>query len=100
MSLALLRRTSKLTIILGLMILQHSREEAERTEVLLRALMPEIEVSKSRATLLGAPLAEEELSDAVRGKREELERLVSHLELIESHQVFVLIKNCFTIPKL
>ena len=57
-------------------------------------------VSKSRATLLGAPLAEEELSDAVRGKREELERLVSHLELIESHQVFVLIKNCFTIPKL
>ena len=50
------------------MILQHSREEAERTEVLLRALMPEIEVSKSRATLLGAPLAEEELSDAVRWK--------------------------------
>ena len=28
------------------------------------------------------------------------ERLVSRLELIESHQSFVLIKNCFAIPKL
>ena len=71
-----------------------------RTEDLFRALIPEIEVvPESRATLLGAPLAEEGLSDAVLGKCEDLERLVSRLELIESHQAFVLYKNCFAIPK-
>ena len=84
-----------------LTILQYSREEAERTEVLFRTLMPEIEVvPESRATLLGAPLTEEGLSDAVRGKCEDWERLVSSLEFIESHQAFVLLKNCFGIPKL
>ena len=39
-----------------LTILQHSREEAELSEDLFRAIIPEIEVvPESRATLLGAP---------------------------------------------
>lgn len=84
-----------------LTILQHTREEAVETTEMFRALLPEVEiVPESGATLLGAPLSEEGLESAIRGKCGDLERLVSRLELIESHQAFFLLKNCLSIPKL
>ena len=84
-----------------LMILQHSRGEAQQTEEMFKALLPEVEiVPASQGTLLGAPLSKDGLATAIRERCEDLERLVSRLELIESHQAFALLKNCLAIPKL
>jgi len=84
-----------------LMILHHSGEDALRTVGLFRGLLPEVEVvSEAEGSLLGAPLSEEGLAAAVSEKCEDLRRMVSRLELIESHQAFALLKSCFAIPKL
>ena len=40
------------------------------------------------------------MSDALRAKTRDLERMVGRLEQLESHQAFVLLKSCFAIPKL
>ena len=52
------------------------------------------------ATLLGAPLSGDGVSKAILEKRDDLERITSRLQLIENHQAFVLLKNCFSLPKL
>ena len=48
----------------------------------------------------GAPIAEEGISAAILEKHGDLERITSWLKLIENHQEFVLLKNCFLLPKL
>jgi len=84
-----------------LIMLQHTREEEFQTEEMFRAVLPEVEVVPPvNGTLLGAPLTEQGLASAIGEKRADLARLVSRLELIESHQAFALLKNCFAIPKL
>jgi hypothetical protein len=84
-----------------LSILNHSSEEALQTEGLFRDLFPRLRVTVlSEASLLGSPLSEGGISAAIREKREDLERLVSRLSLIESHQAYVLLKNCLSLPKL
>ena len=84
-----------------LIILNHPREEANQTLDMFRDLFPQIKViPASESFLLGASLSVEGTPGAVREKCEDLERLVSRLELIENHQAFALLKNCFSLPKL
>ena len=84
-----------------LVILGHTDEDSSQTEVAFRELLPRLKViSESDVSLLGAPLSEEGLAAAIEGKREDLERLVSRLAMIENHQAFVLLKNCLSLPKL
>lgn len=84
-----------------LVILNHTGEEAQRTEESFRELLPEIKiVSASESSLLGAPLTEFGISEVLSTKREDLERMVARLQLIENHQAFALLKNCFALPKL
>ena len=84
-----------------LVILNHTRPEAIRTEDLFRRVLPGLKiVPAAEACLLGTPLSEEGLSSAVRGRREDMERMAARLQLIENHQAFVLLKNCFSLPKL
>ena len=84
-----------------LVILSHTLEERERTESLFRGLMPEIKViALSDASLLGAPLSEGGASSVMAAKCEDLNRMVSRLTLLENHQAFALLKNCFALPKI
>ena len=50
--------------------------------------------------LTGSFLIEEGNSEAIRKKREDLERFVSKIKIIEDHQSLTLLKNCFDLPKL
>ena len=84
-----------------LVILNHTREEESGTVRAFRELVPGVRVvPRSEVSLLGAPLSEAGVSAAVTEKRGDLERLVSRLSLIENHQAFALLKNCFSLPKL
>ena len=84
-----------------LIILNHSREEELETEAMFRGVLPTLKVIPAhKSLLLGAPLHEEGVSAVVREKREGLERMVERLKLIDSHQAFSLLKNCFALPKL
>ena len=84
-----------------LTLLNHTRDEALQTEVMFREFLPELKIVPiSNASLLGAPLTVEGISAVIREKREDLERMTSRLRLIENHQAFVLLKNCFSLPKL
>lgn len=84
-----------------LVILGHENEDRVQTEVSFRELLPRLKViSESDVSLLGAPLSERGLAAAILGKQEDLERMVSRLTLIENHQAFALLKNCFSLPKL
>ena len=84
-----------------LLILDHTEEERLRTEELFRESVPGIKIIPlSESSLLGAPLTEEGVAMAVSGKRGDLERVTARLKLIENHQAFALLKNCFSLPKL
>ena len=84
-----------------LIILSHTVEERDSTESLFRGLMPDIKViAESNATLLGALLSEEGVSSVMALKCGDLDRMVSRLKLIENHQAFALLKNCFALPKI
>jgi hypothetical protein len=84
-----------------LIILNHSREEELETEEMFRGVLPTLKVVPAhKSLLLGAPLHEEGVSAVIREKREGLERMVERLKLIDSHQAFTLLKNCFALPKL
>ena len=62
---------------------------------------PELKlVPAAKSFWLGAPLSEEGISVPIREKREDLERLVSKLKILENHQAFILRKYCFALPKL
>ena len=51
-------------------------------------------------TLLGAPLSEEGIVGILGDRREDLQRVVSRLDVIDNHQAFILLRNAFSIPKL
>ena len=74
----------------------HTRDKALQTEVMIREVLPELKIVPiSNASLLEAPLTVEGILAAICEKREDLERMKSRLRLIENHQSFVLLKNCF-----
>ena len=84
-----------------LIMLNHNEEESNFTRNFFEGLMPGLRVvSVEDSSLLGAPLFERGIPAAVAEKREDLERLSSRLKLIENHQAFALLKNCFALPKL
>ena len=84
-----------------LLILDHAKEQVRETERLFREVLPSLKVIvPTSSTLLGAPLSERGISYVIRERAEDLERMVSKLHLIENHQAFVLLKNCFALPKL
>ena len=84
-----------------LVVLNHTRGEESDTVGAFAGLIPGVKVVKgSEVSLLGAPLSEAGISNAVAEKQEDLERLTSRLELIENHQAFALLKSCFSLPKL
>ncbi len=59
-----------------------------------------IQLTPSSATLLGAPLMVDQVMDECLGKRRgELERAITRLELITSHDALVLIRSSFSAPK-
>ena len=55
-------------------------------------------MSAAESSLLEAPLSKEGISEAIWKKREKW--LASILEIIENQQSFILLKNCFALPKL
>ena len=83
--------------------INHTKEEEiqmfERFKEMLheRKIMP-----TAKSFLLGAPPppSEKRISVAVREKVENLELLVFNMKIIEKHQAFILLKNCFALPKL
>ena len=84
-----------------LLMLNHTEEESIITRDLFEGLMPGLRVVPVEdSNLLGAPLMERGIPAAVAEKREDLERLSSRLKLVENHQAFALLKNCFALPKL
>ncbi|PXF39673.1 hypothetical protein BWQ96_10627 [Gracilariopsis chorda] len=84
-----------------LLMLNHTEKESIITRNLFEGLMPGLRVvSVEDSNLLGAPLMEKGIPAAVAEKREDLERLSSRLRVIENHQAFALLKNCFALPKL
>ena len=54
----------------------------------------------AESSLVVDPLSEKGISIAIRKKRQDLERLVSKLKIIDNHQAFILLKNCFALSKL
>ena len=84
-----------------LTILDHSPQESVHTESRFRLVLPNVRIVPiSQCTLLGAPLSEEGIPEALRVKLSDLERMITRLEQIDSHQAFILLKNSFSIPKL
>ena len=60
-----------------------------------------VHVSPHQATLLGAPIGDdEEVNEILTRKIEEFERLASRLKQLCAHDAFFLLKNCFSLPKL
>ncbi|GAU96871.1 hypothetical protein RvY_08245 [Ramazzottius varieornatus] len=56
--------------------------------------------SKSDLNLLGAPLMEESLEEAVRAKTSKIRLVNANLNLLFAHQALFLLKNCLRLPKL
>ena len=84
-----------------LIILNHTTEKKIQTFGCFKELLPELKlVPAAKSFLLGTPLSEEGIAVAIREKREDLEQLVSKLKIIENHQVFILLKDCFALLKL
>ena len=84
-----------------MVILNHSREEELQTKEMFGGLLPDLKVIPlSESNLLGAPLFEEGVSAVISERREALEKMTARLSMIEAHQAFVLLKNCFALPKL
>ena len=82
-------------------LLGHNEQEAAVTTGMVQSILPGVRiVPKEECCLLGAPLSVEGIPVALRTKTEELDKLISRLELVDPHEAFVLLKNCFSIPKL
>ena len=80
-------------------ILNDSMSEA--TETLFRGLLPWVRVVEAcDLSLLGAPVDIQGIPGTIHEKMEALERMTSKLEVLNSHEAFVLLKNAFVIPKL
>ena len=63
--------------------------------------LPTIKIIPSeQLDLLGSPLQDAGVPRMLQEKKESLERLCSRLEEIEAHPALILLKNCFSLPKL
>ena len=73
----------------------------ESTEALFRGLLPGVRVVEAcDPSLLRASVYIQGIPGTINEKMEALERTTSKLEVLNRHQVFVLLKNAFVIPKL
>lgn len=82
-----------------LSILNDDRQE--ETVALFRGVLPEVKVVQTcNLSLLGAPLDQRGIPGSICDKKEGLDKMASKLELLDSHQAFVLLRNAFAIPKL
>ena len=67
----------------------------------LNAIWPGIElILVEDVTLLDAALGEKRIDMILEKKNEEFKRLCTNIKDITKHKGFILIKNCFAIPKL
>ena len=79
----------------------HSERELQETETLFRSRLPTIKfMAPEDQQLLGSALTDEAVPSLLNAKRDELKRLTSRLEQIDSHPALVILKNCFAIPRL
>ena len=74
--------------------------ESTETEQLFRDVLPGIRVVNEGISLLGAPVSSEGVLRVLESKKEDLDRMASRLEVLDSHQAFVLLRSAFAIPKL
>ena len=82
-------------------ILNHNEQQFHQTCELFRRRLPNIKiVVPEQQCLLGSALTDEALPGLLEEKQDDITRLVSRLELIEPHIAMILLKNCFSIPKL
>ena len=71
------------------------------TESLFRGILPGVRVVQGdECSLLGAPVSPAGIPEVLLGKKEDLDLLISKLEVVDNHQAFVLLRNAFAIPKL
>ena len=79
----------------------HTDEQLLQTERLFRSRLPTIKITPpEHQNLLGSALTDEAVPVLLAEKLVELKRLTSRLEHIDSHPALVLLKNCFSLPKL
>ena len=83
-----------------LFILKYNEEERVETIRRFRELLPQIGIcEQAEMTTLGAPLTNEAIPPTLKSKKEEVERLMSRLDIIDSHPAFTILRNCFSLPK-
>jgi hypothetical protein len=64
-------------------------------------LLPGIKIlGAADSTLLGAPLTEEALNDALSQKIDQIELIVNRLPKLSAHTALFLLKNCLSMPKM
>ena len=64
-------------------------------------MLPDIKIVLTNdCTLLGALISPRPSPKAVVKKHDDLIRMAGRLEQIDAHEAFVLLKNCFALPKL
>ena len=82
-------------------LLEHTEQEAAVTTEMVQSFLPGVRiVPKEDCCLLGALLSVEGIPAALKKKTEDLDKLISRLEFVDPHEAFVLLKNCFSIPRL
>ena len=76
----------------------HKRQLIERE---IREIAPHIKIiNPNSVTLLGSPIAEDQIDPILEKKLEDLKLMASRLSQIDSHEALFLLRNCFAIPKL
>jgi len=71
------------------------------TELLFRAVLPNVRVVHvDNCSLLGAPISDTGIPAEILRKKDNLDLMVSRLQVVDNHQAFVLLRNAFSIPKL
>ena len=84
-----------------LFILNHNPQQLQQTVESFRRRLPTIQIIQSdQQRLLGSALTDEAVPGLLEEKHEEIARLTSRLQLIEPHLAMILLKNCFSLPKL
>ena len=84
-----------------LLLLNHPEDQQDRIIEQFRTVLPHVQVPELESwTLLGAPLSEAAIGPALNMKEAALRRMVEKLRVLDPHQALVLLKNCFSIPKL
>ena len=84
-----------------LTLLNHTEDQQAEVIELFRRRLPSIKIIPLEdLDLLGSPLQDDAVPRMLEEKRETLERLCSRLEQIDAHPALILLKNCFSLPKL